>query len=279
MPMSKRRPRESQEAGWEFLASELRDRRLAAGLTQEELGERVFVSASYIGAFEAVRRRPSPELAAQIDAALETDGFFERLSRKLLDESPYESYFTKIAELETLATKICEHEVTLVPGLLQTPTYARAVMQAAAPYACGEELSKRVAARMERARIFKGPGKPEHWAIVHENALRIPVGGAACMAEQLDHLAALVRGRQTVIQVIPCAQGAHAAMSHPMKLMHFADGPPIVYTEALFWGRPFEEPAMVRRATATYDLLRAAALSPEASLSLIESAAESYRAT
>ncbi|MFD5735266.1 helix-turn-helix domain-containing protein [Streptomyces sioyaensis] len=269
----------SRQAAWEFWGTELKRRREDAGLTQEALGGMVFVSGGYIGQFEQAIRKPQLDVAIRIDGVLQTDGFFERMWRRLIGASPFESYFAAVAELEALATRICEFESVLVPGLLQTPAYTREVMLSAAPFAPDEELDEKVSARMERAQIFKGPAKPEYWAIVHETALRIPVGGAARMAEQLDHVAALVRSRQVVVQVIPYAQGAHAVMSHSMKLMEFADAPPTVYTEGLFWGQLLDDPTLVKQATATYDLLRAAALSPEASLSLIESAAESYRNT
>ncbi|TXC99113.1 helix-turn-helix transcriptional regulator [Streptomyces sp. ISID311] len=269
----------SRQAAWEFWGTELKRRRKDAGLTQEALGGMVFVSGCYIGQFEQAIRKPQLDVAIRIDGVLQTDGFFERMWRRLIGASPFESYFAAVAELEALATKICEFESLLIPGLLQTPGYAREVMVSATPLISEEELDEKVSARLERAQIFKGPAKPQYWAIIHEAALRVPVGGAAQMAEQLDHLVALVRSRRVMLQVIPYAQGAHAAMSHSMKLMEFADTPPTAYTEGLFWGQLLDDPAMVKRATATYDLLRAAALSPKASLSLIESAAESYRSS
>ncbi|MFJ9851788.1 helix-turn-helix transcriptional regulator [Streptomyces sp. NPDC101150] len=275
--MSKRRPRESQEAGWEFLASELRDRRLAAGLTQEELGERVFVSGAYIGAFEAGWRKPSPELAAQFDATLETDGFFERLVRKLLEKSPFAAYFAKAAELEKLATKICEFAPTVIPGLLQTAAYAQAVTIATDPFATEEYVDEKVTSRIERARILKDAARPEYWGVLHENALRTPVGGPAAMAEQLEHIASMVRARQAIVTVIPYSEGAYPAMAGDLRLMEFAAAPPTAYTETSFSGTLLDEPSVVKKVRRAYDLLRNAALPPEASLALIESAAEEYR--
>ncbi|MFI1499634.1 helix-turn-helix domain-containing protein [Streptomyces platensis] len=267
----------SRQAAWEFWGTELKRRREDTGLSQEALGRMVFVSGGYIGQFEQAIRKPQLDVAGRIDEVLQTDGFFERMWRRLIGASPFEAYFAAVAELEALATKICEFESSLIPGLLQTPAYAREVMLSAAPFAPEEELNEKVAARLERAQIFKGPAEPEYWAIIHETALRVPVGGADQMAEQLEHVAALVHSRRVMLQVIPYTQGAHPVMSHSMKLMEFSDAPPTVYTEGLFWGQLLDDPAMVQRATATYDLLRAAALSPKASLSLIESAAESYR--
>ncbi|RXS83601.1 XRE family transcriptional regulator [Streptomyces sp. TM32] len=267
----------SRQAAWEFWGTELKRRREDAGLTQEALGGMVFVSGGYIGQFEQAIRKPQLDVAMRIDGVLQSDGFFERMWRKLINASNFTDYFAAAAELEALAIKICEFDSVLVPGLLQTTAYIRAVMLADNPFVSDDELDGWVAARLERAKVLKGPANPTYWAIIHEHALRTPVGGAACMAEQLDHVAALAHSRRVLIQVIPYAQGAHAGMSKSMRLMDFEDAPPTLYTEGMFWGQLVDEPTTVKRAQATYDLIRAAALSPEASLALIESAAESYR--
>ncbi|MGW4163862.1 helix-turn-helix domain-containing protein [Streptomyces sp. NPDC004788] len=265
-----------QEA-WEFFGELLKERREAAGLTQSELGARVFVSSAYIGLFEQGIRKPQLDLAKLFDDVLKTGGLFERTWRKLINRSPYASYFQAAAELEDLATKICEFESTSVPGLLQTRAYARAVTLASNPLATEEYLEDTVKGRMERSAILKDATRPMYWAILHETVLRIPVGGPAVMAEQLAHLLAAVGERKVLIQVLPFSVGAYPQMGKPLKLMEFEDQPPTAYTEAVYSGSLLDDPSVVKRAQATYDLLRAAALSPEASLALIESAVEDYR--
>ncbi|MFD4141382.1 Scr1 family TA system antitoxin-like transcriptional regulator [Streptomyces sp. NPDC058572] len=266
-----------RQAAWEFFGAELKRRREVAELTQEELGRQVFVSGGYIGQFEQAIRKPQLDVAQRIDDSLQTDGFFERMCRKLIDKSPYAEYFRAVAELEVLATKICEFAPTVVPGLLQTAEYARAVTIAANPFATEEYVEEKVAARTERAHILKGTTRPEYWAVLHENVLRVPVGGTDVIAGQLEHLVAAARARQVLVSVIPCAVGAHAYMTGTLKLMEFAESPPTAYTETEFSGTLLDDPAVVKQAQRAYDLLRVAALSPQASLALIESAAEDYR--
>ncbi|MET9379295.1 helix-turn-helix transcriptional regulator [Streptomyces sp. NPDC002992] len=262
---------------WRFFGQELKAQREAKGMTQGELGERVFVSGGYIGQFEQGIRKPQLDVARRIDEVLQTGGFFERTWRRLINASPYASYFEAAAELEAVATKICEFESTAVPGLLQTPEYARAVVLASNPLAPAEYVEETVRGRMDRSAILRDATRPLYWAIVHETALRIPVGGPAVMAEQLDHLVAHVRDRKALIQVLPYAAGAYPQMGKPLKIMEFEDAPPTAYTEAVYSGNLLDDPAVVKRAQAAYDLLRAAALSPEASLALLHSAAEDYR--
>ncbi|WP_251017747.1 DUF5753 domain-containing protein [Streptomyces sp. ISL-1] len=241
------------------------------------MGARVFVSGGYVGQFEQAIRKPQLDVAQRIDETLQTGGFFERMCRKLISTSRYAEYFAAAAELEALATRICEFAPTVVPGLLQTAEYARAVVLASNPLAADEYVEETVKARLDRAEILKDAARPEYWAILHETALRIPAGGPATMARQLDHLAALVRERKTLIQVLPYAAGAHPQMGKMLTLMEFEDAPPTAYTEAVYSGNLLDNPALVKRVQGTYDLLRAAALSPEATLTLVESAAEDHR--
>ncbi|MER7620052.1 helix-turn-helix transcriptional regulator [Streptomyces sp. NPDC126503] len=270
--------RGKQQDAWVFFGELLKERREAAGLSQEELGRRVFVSGAYIGLFEQGIRKPQKDVARRIDEVLQTGGIFERTWRKLIDKSPYASYFTEVAELEAVATKLCEFAPTVVPGLLQTAEYARAVTVATHPFASEEFIAEKVGPRMERAAILRDvTTRPEYWVILHENAVRTPVGGHAAMAAQLDHIAALIRQRWVLLTVLPREVGAHAAMEGSLRLMEFEDQPPTAYTETAFSGTLLDDPAVVKQAQRTYDLLRVAALSPEASLALIESAAEDFR--
>ncbi|MFF7436808.1 Scr1 family TA system antitoxin-like transcriptional regulator [Streptomyces sp. NPDC008122] len=269
--------RSKQQDAWEFFGELLKEHREAAGLSQGELGRRVFVSGAYIGLFEQGIRKPQLDVAKRIDEVLQTGGIFERTWRKLINKSPYASYFQAAAELEDMATKICEFESTAIPGLLQTPAYARAVVHASNPLATDDYVEETVMGRLDRSAILQDATRPMYWVILHEAVLRIPVGGPTVMAEQLDHLVVQARNRVALIQVLPFAAGAYPQMGKPLKLMEFEDAPPTAYTEAVYSGNLLDDPAVVKRAQATYDLLRAAALSPEVSLPLIESAAEDHR--
>ncbi|MFI9207283.1 Scr1 family TA system antitoxin-like transcriptional regulator [Streptomyces sp. NPDC053253] len=266
-----------QDEAWEFFGELLKDRREAAGLSQSELGARVFVSGGYIGLFEQGIRKPQLDVAKRIDEVLQTGGIFERTWRKLINKSPYASYFHAVAELEAVATRICEFAPLVLPGLLQTRAYARAVTIGGNPFATEEYVEEKVTSRLERAQILKAATRPEYWAILHENVLQTPMGGSAVMAEALDDLAALARARVILVAVLPRSAGAHAYMTGTLKLMEFADAPPTAYTETEYSGTLLDDPAVVKQAQRAYDHLRVAALSPEASLALIESVAEDYR--
>lgn len=267
----------SRQAAWEFFGAELKRRRENAGITQVELGSRVFVSGGYIGQFEQAIRKPQLDVAQRIDEALQTDGIFERMWRQLIKEQRYAEYFAHAAELERLATRICDWAPAVVPGLLQTPAYARAIYLASNPLATDQYIEQMVGLRQERAQILSDAARPVYWAILHETVLRVPVGSSAVMAEQLDHVATMVRERKVLVQALPFSAGAHPQMGKMMTLMRFEDAPPTAYTEGVFSGSLLDDPAVVNQTQADYDLLRGAALSLDASLALIESVAEDYR--
>ncbi|MEU9486672.1 helix-turn-helix transcriptional regulator [Streptomyces decoyicus] len=267
----------SRQAAWEYWGAELKRRREESGLTQEALGRQVFVSGGYIGQFEQAIRKPQLDVALRIDEILQTDGFFERTWRKLIDDQRYPDYFAAAAELERLATKICEFAPMIVPGLLQTPAYAHALMVAGNPLATDEFIEAGVRARLDRAVILKETTRPMYWVVLHEAALKVPVGGAAVMAEQLEYIAQLTRERKILMQILPFAAGPYPSMGKMLKIMEFNDAPPTAYTEGVHSGNLLDDPAVVKHVQADYDLVRAAALSPEASLALLESAVEDYR--
>ncbi|MFC9129832.1 Scr1 family TA system antitoxin-like transcriptional regulator [Streptomyces sp. NPDC057099] len=266
------RGRQSNEQRY---GDELRRRRETAGLTQGELAEMVVCSPSLIAHYEAGRRTPNPADAKRLDQVLGTDGFFERW-RDTLAKARFAEHFQEAAEAERLAVFIEEFAVSLVPGLLQTKAYARAVFRGFRPHATADDIDRKVVNRLERARILENPETPRVWAILNEAVIRTVVGSPAVMAEQLRHIARLGRSGRVLVQVVPFSVGIHATMNSMVSLMRFADAPDMAYVEALYTGSLTDDPSLVRRYRDAYDLTRAAALPPEASLDLIESAAEGY---
>ncbi|MFF3819390.1 Scr1 family TA system antitoxin-like transcriptional regulator [Streptomyces bluensis] len=258
-----------------FYGAELRRLREEAALSQEQLGERVFCSGTYIGQFESATRRPQPDLSKLLDGALGAGEHLQRLC-ELARKSKHADYFADAAELEKLAKTISEYAPMLVPGLLQTEAYARAITRATLPLAGDDVIEGYVSVRLERQRVLDGPTRPLLWAVLHETVLRVPMGGPAVMSHQLRHIVGMVDRREALVQVLPFTAAADAFMNGLVSIMTFPDAPPVVYTEGPGVGQLVEEPALVEQCQRSYDLVRAAALSPAASLALLKSAAEGY---
>ncbi|MFJ3443019.1 Scr1 family TA system antitoxin-like transcriptional regulator [Streptomyces sp. NPDC086081] len=258
-----------------LLGAELRHAREKAGLSQEELGQRLFVSGSFIGQLEAGTRRMQREYARLLDEALGTEDFFQRHCGAAA-KSRYPEHFAEAAEAEAEATEIRQYAPLLISGLLQTPAYARAVFRAYRPTAPAEVIEELVAARMDRTALLDDPTGPLLWTVLDEAALRRRTGGREVMAEALRHVASLIRRNRVIVQVLPFGAGAHASMEGSMKLMDFEDAPPLLYFEGVGTGRLEDDPTIVRYQRRTFQLLSACALSPADSLALIEDIAQDY---
>ena len=129
-----------------LLGAELRHRRDRAGLSQEELGLPLFVSGSFIGQLESGTRRMQLDQAQKFDEILHADGFFVR-NCVALKKSKYPDHFAEAAEAEAVARTIKEYAPQLIPGLLQTEPYARAVFRAYQPTAAEDVIDDLVSSR------------------------------------------------------------------------------------------------------------------------------------
>lgn len=277
--MAARKDIDGSESVPAFYGKELRWRREAAGLTLQQAVEDSFYGASYLSEIERGHRRMPEDLARHVDQILETDGFFARCCEDVRKarQGAHAEYFAPVAEAETRARVIEEWCNTLIPGLLQTEAYARAVIHSTHPLDLVEEVDAKVQARMQRAALFEDPKQPEYWAILHEGLVRQPLLPPGEMAEQLDHIATLAKRRRIVPQVLLWSPAIQPFLGLPLMLMQFKDEPPLAYTEGSYHGQFVDDPALVMRYRTSYDRLRAAALPPEASLAMIEQAAEEYR--
>ena len=132
---------------------------------------------------------------------------------------------------------------TLVPGLLQTGDYARALLKEAGRVPA-REIDDRVAARLARQSLFSRERSPCFTFYLHEFVLRLPVGGAAVMSEQLHHLLRMAVRPSLTLRVVPTSLGAHAATAGSFILMEFAEFKPVAYleseTSSVFLERPVE---------------------------------------
>ncbi|KUO21851.1 helix-turn-helix domain-containing protein [Streptomyces dysideae] len=254
----------------------LRQQREAAGKTQQQLADEAIMSRTHIAHIEAGRRVPSKEDARRLDAVLNTGGALSSF-RPGNDRRPVAAHFGAALELEQQASVIREFALSFVPGFLQTEAYADAVLRDASyPPVGKEERAKDVATRLDRARILDDPNMPVIWVLLDEAVLRRPIGGPKVMAEQITHLVRLVQDERIRVHVVPFGVGCHPLLVSQAKLMWFEDQPPAVYVEAFLTGTVHDEPALVERIQAAYDLVLGDALSQKESLALMRSIAKEY---
>ncbi|MEU9195191.1 helix-turn-helix domain-containing protein [Streptomyces hundungensis] len=262
-----------------FYGAELRYKREAAGLTLEQLAEGSFRGVPFLSQIERGERRMPLDLAKHVDERLGTDGFFQRRCEdaRRARQSGHAEYFADVAEMERGAETIEEWAPTVVPGLLQTQLYAAKVIQTGLPWLPQSTVEEQLRGRMDRTALWERENPPAFWAILHESLINKPLLPVLEMAEQLEHIVDVVTSARGILQVLPETVAGHPLMMGMVKFMTFPDAPPVAYTEGVHSGQLIDFPGLVKDYRRSYDLLRAAALPPEVSLSLLRGAAEDYR--
>ncbi|GAA2256349.1 transcriptional regulator [Streptomyces ruber] len=252
----------------------LKERREAAGLTQQELADAATMTRSHIAHIEAGRRIPSKEDARRLDEVLNTGNVLSSFLPR--EKAAVADYFEAARQFEQQAVMIREFALSLVPGLLQTERYARAVLSAMFPPVSEEACDRRLVTRLERAAILDDPVTPVVWALLDEAVLRRVVGGREVMAEQCEHLIRLVDHRRVRVHVLPYGVGAYHLLQGMLTLMHFEDQPPIAYSEGVHVGTVHDSPAVVTRLQGAYDLALSDALPLKESVAMLKTTVREY---
>ncbi len=258
----------------------LRHFRVQADLTQDQLAALVHVSAKLIGAYENGGRVPTRDNAAYLDAIRElaTNGALLVLWDEFKDEMNYQAHpvwFQDWPEREAAAKRLRWFEPSVVPGLLQTRDYARAILSTRFGIT-DEEIEERLAARLKRQEILCRDQPPALWAILDEWVLRRPIGGRHVMLEQVEHLITAAKRPMIHIEIIPAETGAHHGMSGHFVIADFDDRPSVAYQDSALRGIPVTDSNDVASLELSWDTLRGAALPRAASLARLEEAAKTW---
>lgn len=180
--------------------------------------------------------------------------------------------------MEAICESIRTYQVQLVPGLLQTAEYGRAVTVASRAWRTPEEIDQFVRVRLTRQERLTGEAPLTYWAVLAEGVLRQQVGGPEVMGAQLRHLVTMARQPNVTLQVLPFSRGAHASMYDPYLLLTFPQmaSLDLVLTETPAGNIWMERESEVACYQALFDGARMAALPPTESLTLIQQVAEEY---
>ena len=196
-------------------------------------------TAVHVAAFLAVCRATGAERDRLLALCEEqhTPGWFQQHGSRLPQQ------LLTLIDHESKAVAISEFQEPGVPGLLQTGDYARALLSRSGTVPA-DEVDARVAARLARQSLFSREHPPRFTFYLHEFVLRLPVGGAAVMSDQLHHLLRMSVRPYLTLRVVPAALGAHAGMAGSFRVMEFAEFKPVVYleseTSSVFLEKPVE---------------------------------------
>lgn len=260
---------DSGSATLKYFGSQLKHLRGRASLSRAELGARIGYSEATVASVEQGRRLPQQEFIDQADEALGASGML-RAGTPFLLQARYPSWFQDFALLEAEAVSLYSYENQVMPGLLQTEEYARAVFGTNCPPLEDDEIEQRVAARLDRHALITRKPQPVLGFVVEEVVLRRPVGGRSVLKGQLQHLLSCAARRNVSIQVMPSLRESHAGLSGPMVLLETPDRRNCAYVEAQSGSFLISDRDEVGVLGQRYGIIRAQALSPEDSVRVID---------
>ncbi|MFE0699025.1 Scr1 family TA system antitoxin-like transcriptional regulator [Streptomyces sp. NPDC058872] len=256
---------------WEVVGALVALYRKQAGLTQPQLAARVCVGLETLGSIEQGRRALRLRLAAELDELLETGGALAVAVGKAPKKERYPAFAQEFIELEAQALALSSYENAVVPGLLQTPDYARAVFDCLYPPLTAQEAEDRMLDRIDRQRVFEQqPWPPMMSFVLNEAVLEQPIGGREVLREQLRHLRLMAERPFLSLQVVPTARTRHAGLAGPMVLLETPDHEHVAYIEGQRVSFLIDDPDEVGLLQAKYGMLRSQALTPEDTMGLLE---------
>jgi len=244
--------------------------RRAASLTQSALADHAMVDEETVASIEQGRRTLKPDLAALLDELLDTKGALSVAVANLPEIDVFPRWAEEYIDLEREALALSWYDNQVLPGLLQTPAYARAVFLNDVPALSEEEIEQRVAARMERQEILHRLEPPTISFVVSEVTLMDRLGGEEVHREQLRRLREWADLPAVTLQIMPVGREFHAGLVGPFILVETADHQRVVYAEAPRRGWLIADPDDVSYLDRRYAMLRSQALNPQESKSLLD---------
>ncbi|MET8829585.1 helix-turn-helix transcriptional regulator [Streptomyces sp. NPDC004610] len=252
----------------------LRSMREARGWTQDQLALRMDYSSVHISAVETGRKSPTLRFSRSADVAFGLVGAtdaFERGYREIRVGAMLEG-FPEYVKFEGRAVEIRLFNIGVIPGLLQTPEYARVLADSAIRRGAvtPEQAERRVALVADRQATLLRSVPPMVFVTMDESCIRRPVGGAEVMDAQLASLIEFADRPNTLLQMAPYEIGERRTFNLPVNLLTMPDRSVVYYAESQAQGNLDRETTSVAAVFTAYHQLQAVALSPAASVAMIE---------
>jgi transcriptional regulator with XRE-family HTH domain len=271
--------RETARTPRQVFGAMLRHYRERAGLSRTELARQISKSVSLIQAIELGQRAATADVTEDLERVLPADGALTRLRDEIGDGLGYQAYpswFQEWLVSEREAKKLRWFGPILVPGLLQTGHYARAIFRTRFG-ATEDEIDEQVDARLKRREVLERDQPPALWVVLDEMVLRRLVGGRHVMREQVVHLIEMAQRPHVSIQVISSNVGVHLGLcAGGFAIADFADVAPVGYQETACQGQYVDRREDIETLVECWDTVMREALPWAASQALLEEAAKSW---
>lgn len=240
------------------------------GLTRDEFAAAVRFSKHTVASVEQGRRMPDADLIERAEPVLGNTGALRKAAPHVARQPGLAAWFRRWARLEAHAITLYTYECRLIPGLLQTEAYARTVFDAMLPPLSDEQVEALWNARADRQLLLSERPNTTFSFVLDEHLYTRMTGGPDVTRELIDHHLSLSRARNIEIQVLPTSCGVHPGLSGPYALLENPDNRWFGYCEGQEGGQFITDAKVVSVLQTRYARLRAQALSPEASRSLLE---------
>lgn len=259
---------------WAAFGSAVRRLRKKRGRTGVWVANAVGLSPTMYSSIERGKRFCLEGHAARIDEALQTGDQVMRLWVQMTsDQLP--DWFYKVPELEQAASEIREYQPLVIPGLIQTKAYAKALFKQERPWERPQAMARMIEARTLRWELLDSGTCPLLWFVLSDRVLRSPVGSASCMREQLDHLVSLLEQDKVHLQVLP-STAPTPGKDGPFRIYGFPDKPTLASAEYMTGEIIIDTREKLRQCEVVFGALQAAALPPEQSLDQIKKARDVF---
>ncbi|WP_165984011.1 helix-turn-helix transcriptional regulator [Streptomyces sp. YIM 98790] len=241
-----------------------------AGLTQEQLAPLVGYSVQTVASIEQGRRFPQRDFVERAEEVLDAFGALRAAARHISRRPGIATWFREWANLEEEALNLWTYECRVVPGLLQSEPYARAVFRSRVPALSDEEIDNRVTARVDRQRLLRERASTGYSFILEEGLFLRRTGGVEVTGGLLDHVLACAQLRNVQVQIMPQQQEDHSGLGGPMQLLETPDNRWLAYTEGQFFGHLNTDAKQISAMIQGYAKMRSQALSLRDSMSLLK---------
>lgn len=268
------------------LGGRLRAMRLEKGLTVEQVAELLLCSPSKVSRMETGQRGATPrdirDLVRLYDVTDEAQvAQMMQLAREGKQQGWWQSFsvplkYTKYIDYEQEAVSLTMYCSSVIPGLVQTADYTRAVHEGAVPRLEVEAIEERIQERKTRQQILARDNPPRIEIILDEAVLHRFVGGPANMREQLSRLLRESERSILALRMLPYEAGAHPAMESNFTILEFADQAPVIYVEGLAGFMYLERQDELEHYLQVLEKLRSMALDPQDSAKLVAKIRDSY---
>lgn len=268
--MSARTRHRKNASAMRLLGRQLARFREAAGLTQRELAAEFNLAEETVASIEQGRRPLKQDLADRFDDRLDTKGALSVAVEHMPEVDLIPAWAEEYMDLEREAVALSWYDNQVVPGLLQTERYARAVFRSRVPAFSPDEIETKVAQRIDRQNILTRTHPPTISFVMWEAILLDRIGGDEVFAEQVRHLREWSELPCLSLQVMPLGRTSHAGLDGPFILVETPTHQRLGYSESQRGSLLLHAPDEVSILWQKYAMLRAQALNPEDSMALLD---------